>query len=248
MPHNIEQQKKSKTMFGILYLIPSPINNNSNINVLPQETLNIILQLDEFIVENVRTARRFIKKAGYNKSINNVIFHQLNKHTQEKDLSFYLDNIKKGKSIGIISESGCPCIADPGSKIVAIAHESGIIVKPLIGPSSILLAIMAAGFNGQNFVFHGYLPIDKKKQQKRLKNIEYTAIRENQTQVFMETPFRNNKLLDNIITSLSPSTNLCIASELTSESEFIKVKSIKEWKKSEVPDLNKKNTVFLIYQ
>ena len=234
-------------MPSVLYLIPSTIGNEDVKTTLPQETLEVIQSLDEFIVENIRTARRFIKKAGYIQPLDNINFHLLNKHTSENSVTTFLEGLKAGKSIGVISEAGCPCIADPGAKIVALAHQMGIKVKPLTGPSSILLALMASGFNGQNFVFHGYLPIDKKQQQKSLKEIEKQARLNNQTQIFMETPFRNNKLLQNIIMSLSETTMLCIASEITTENEFIETKSISSWKKN-TPDLNKKNTVFLIYR
>ena len=233
-------------MYGTLYLIPSTIGSENVVNSLPKATIDALIQLDEFIVENTRTARRFLKKAGYRGSIDDITFHILNKHTSESTLPTFLENLKSGKSVGIISESGCPCIADPGAKIVEIAHKSGIKVKPLTGPSSIFLALMASGFNGQNFAFHGYLPIDKKKQQNSLKALEKQAINNKQTQIFMEAPFRNNKLINNILTSLSSSTKLCIASEIATNEEFIKTKSIEEWKK-ETPDLNKKNTVFLIY-
>ncbi len=233
-------------MPGTLYLIPSTIGNENIKYSLPRESTEIIQKLDEFIVENVRTARRFLIKAGYSKSIDNIKFNILNKHTPENSLPSFFNNIKAGKSAGIISEAGCPCIADPGAKIVALAHQMGIKVKPLTGPSSIFLALMASGFNGQNFVFHGYLPIEKKKQHNSLKKIEKQAIHNNQTQIFMEAPYRNNNLLNNILSSLSPSTKLCIASELTTNEEFIETKSIDDWKK-QIPDLNKKNTVFLIY-
>jgi len=232
-------------MHKILYLIPSTIGNDDVQNSLPQETLKILQNIDEFIVENVRSARRFLKKAGYPKSFDNVSFKLLNKHTPEEDYPSFLDNISNEGLIGILSEAGCPCIADPGSKIVAIAHEKGIKVRPLTGPSSIFLALMASGFNGQSFVFHGYLPIEKKQQQKKLKEIEKKAIIDNQTQIFMETPYRNNKLLHNIITSLSSSTLLCIASEITTDKEFIETKSLGEWRNN-LPELNKKNTIFII--
>lgn len=233
-------------MSGYLYIIPSPISDNSSMKELSPQSIDILMGLDEFIVEKVRTARRFLKKAGYTAPIDNIKFHVLDKQTQESSLPLFIENARNGKSIGIISESGCPCIADPGAKIVSLAHKYGITVKPLVGPSSILLALIASGFNGQSFAFHGYLPIDGKQLQKKLKDIENLAVKNNQTQIFMETPYRNNRLIDIITSSLYPSTMLCIASELTKTNEFIKTMSISEWK-SQIPDLNKKNSVFLIY-
>ncbi len=232
-------------MRGTLYLIPSTIGNDNVNHTLPQKTLEVVNKLDEFIVEDIRTARRFIIKAGYTGKIDNIKFNILNKHTREDTMPDLLESARAGKSIGIIPEAGCPCIADPGAKIVALAHQAEIKVRPLTGPSSILLALIASGFNGQNFVFHGYLPIDKKQQQKKLKDIEKKSEQLNQTQIFMETPYRNNKLIENMLASLSPSTMLSIASEITTNEEYIETKSIEKWKK-QVPDLHKKNTVFLI--
>ncbi len=233
-------------MSAFLYLIPSTIGDYEVKDVLPRKTLDVIQDLDEFIVENIRTSRRFLIKAGYTKSIDNIKFNLLDKHTSESELPGFLDSAKSGKSIGLISEAGCPCVADPGARVVALAHQAGIKVKPLTGPSSILLALMASGFNGQSFAFHGYLPIDTKQQQKRLKEIEKQARLNDQTQIFMEAPYRNNKMLRNIVMSLSEATMLCIASEITTDGEFIETKSIGLWKKN-LPDCNKKNTVFLIF-
>ncbi len=233
-------------MPGMLYLIPSTIGSDKVNYTMPQETLQVIHGLDEFIVENLRAARRFLRKAGYSRQFNYTKFNILNEHTSESTLPSFLESTSAGKSIGLLSEAGCPCIADPGAKIVAIAHQTGIKVKPLTGPSSIFLALMASGFNGQNFVFHGYLPIDNKARRKSLKDLEKQAKQNNQTQVFMETPYRNNRLLQNILESLSASTLLCIASEITTDNEFIETRSIGLWK-NQVPDLHKKNTVFLIY-
>lgn len=230
----------------MLYLIPSTIGSDKVNYTMPQETLQVIHGLDEFIVENLRAARRFLRKAGYSRQFNYTKFNILNEHTSESTLPSFLESTSAGKSIGLLSEAGCPCIADPGAKIVAIAHQTGIKVKPLTGPSSIFLALMASGFNGQNFVFHGYLPIDNKARRKSLKDLEKQAKQNNQTQVFMETPYRNNRLLQNILESLSASTLLCIASEITTDNEFIETRSIGLWK-NQVPDLHKKNTVFLIY-
>jgi 16S rRNA (cytidine1402-2'-O)-methyltransferase len=184
---------------------------------------------------------------GYTNDFETVKFHILDKHTPPEDIPGFLKNAVDGKNTGILSEAGSPCIADPGQQVVKLAHIMSITVVPLVGPSSILLALIASGFNGQNFIFHGYLPIDKKQRIRKIKEIEQDAIRNDRTQIFMETPYRNNALLDDLIRNSGISTLLCIASDLTTEEEFIKTLSIEEWKKN-LPDLNKRPTIFLIYK
>jgi len=232
---------------GTLFLIPSVIAENTAQSVLPQEVIKMINELDEFIVENERTCRRFLKSIGYAKPLDSLILYTLNKHTDNNELPSFLNSLLEGKNIGLLSEAGCPCVADPGSEIVRIAHENNIRVKPLVGPSSILLALIGSGFNGQNFSFVGYLPVDKNARIKKIKEIENKAIREDQTQMFIETPYRNMQLLNDLLQTCNLYSHLCIASNLTGEDEFISTRTIKEWKNN-IPELNKKTVIFLIYK
>jgi len=188
-----------------------------------------------------------LKKAGYEQSLDALILHSLNKHTRPEEVSNYLSSADKGKNIGVVSEAGCPGIADPGADVVKIAHSKGIKVVPLVGPSSILLALMASGFNGQSFSFHGYLPKERGERIRKLKELERTAQQKDQTQLFIETPFRNQHLLEDILTNCSPATPLCIACDITLPSEFIRTQYIAEWKKK-VPDINKRPAIFLLYK
>ncbi|MFW5793220.1 MAG: SAM-dependent methyltransferase [Bacteroidota bacterium] len=233
--------KKSK---GILYLIPVNIGGPIN-ESLPTGVLQTANSLDEFIVENERTARRFLISAGYSKNIDDIKFHILNKHTSANEIPSFLNSLKEGKNVGILSEAGCPCIADPGQIIVDYAQKDNIKIKPLIGPNSMILALMASGMNGQSYTFTGYLPIDKTAREKAIREMENTALRNGQTQIFMETPFRNNKLIEDILRVCKPHTKLCIAADVTMETEFIVTKTISEWKKNR-PDINKRPAVFLI--
>ena len=236
-----------KKKCGNLYLIPSSLGNQDTRKILPGYNISIMNQLDEFIVENARTARRFLKSAGYTQSLDKLKFHILDKHTNIAEYSSFLNSVLNGKNIGLLSEAGTPCIADPGAAIVKIAHQKNIKIIPLIGPSSIILSLMASGFNGQNFAFHGYLPIENNARAKKIKEIEKTVFREDQTQIFIETPYRNMKLLNSLIENCSKKTILCIACDITLDSEFIKSKSIYEWKKN-IPEVNKRPTVFLLYK
>lgn len=210
--------------YGTLFLVPSLIAEDTANSVIPQEIINLISSLDEFIVENERTARRFLKTINYTKSLDSLILHTLNKHTEYSEIPSYINSLLNGKDIGLLSEAGCPCIADPGSEIVKLAHQHRINVKPLVGPSSILLALIASGFNGQNFGFNGYLPIDKSARSKKIKELESKAIKEDQTQIFMETPFRNMSLLNDILNFCKPSTLLCIAADITGLMSILKHK------------------------
>lgn len=226
-----------------LFLIPTILAPDTQEIVLPPQIKSVVSQLNVFFVEELRTARRFISSLKLNKVIDDITFYELNKDTPHDQT---LSQLKKLKTnAGIISEAGCPGIADPGAVAVGFAHQLGHKVVPLVGPSSILMALMASGFNGQSFTFHGYLPIDKPLKIKSLQNLEQTAKKKNQTQIFMETPFRNNQLLEDILQSLNPETLLCIACNVTDEDEFIKTLPIKEWRKS-IPDLHKKPTIFLL--
>ena len=230
---------------GTVFLIPVFLSDTNQNEVFPSVNLEIINVLDNFIVEDLRTARRFLRKVGFDKDFDKVNFYLLNEHTESSEIYTYLDKVKVGQNIGLMSEAGIPCVADPGFEIVNLAHQLGIKVKPLIGPSSILLALMGSGFNGQQFVFHGYLPIEKNERRKAIINIENKARKSNQTQIFIETPYRNNKLLADILTFCGDNTLLCIATDITGENEFIKTKSIRDWRKVKI-DLHKKPTVFLI--
>lgn len=215
--------------------------------VLPSFNREVIISVKYFIVENIRTARRFLKKVDRDIDIDSLSFVELNKHTTPESISTYLEPLEKGNSIGVISEAGCPAIADPGADVVAIAQRKGLKVVPLIGPSSILLSLMASGFNGQSFAFHGYLPIEKGDRVKKIKALEQLVYSEHQTQIFIETPYRNNKMIDDLISVCRPQTKLCIAANITCDDEFIRTMSLKDWKKS-IPELSKIPCIFLIYK
>lgn len=236
---------KNKT--GNLYLLPSSLGGKDTNKILPNYNTLIMNQLKEFIVENERTARRFLKSAGYTQPLNELNFHILNKHTNIADYPTFLESVVNGQDIGLLSEAGAPCIADPGASIVKIAHQKKIKVIPLTGPSSIILSLMASGFNGQNFTFHGYLPIGNNARAKKIKEIEKAIFKEDQTQIFIETPYRNMKLLDSILKNCSNNTTLCIACDITLESEFIESKTIYQWKKN-FPEINKRPSVFLLFK
>ncbi len=232
---------------GKLYLIPTTLGETDRLDkVLPEYNKEIIHHLDEFIVEQLRTARRFLRKTGHPLPIDEMKFYELNKHTSEMEVNAYLNPVMSGKSMGLLSEAGTPCVADPGSVIVQMAHEKNIEVVPLVGPNSIILALMASGFNGQNFVFHGYLPVDKQPLVKKLREMEAASRNLHQTQIFIETPYRNRQLMEKMTEVCHPDTRLCVARDLTLESEWIKTLTIASWKKETV-DLHKKPTVFLLY-
>lgn len=231
---------------GILYLIPTPLGDTAPELVMPSEAIIKLHQLDYLIVEQLRTARRLLSKMKINKPIDDIQFFELNKRTVETETERYLQPAIEGHSIGLLSEAGSPCVADPGALIVRAAHKSGIKVVPLSGPSSITMALMASGFNGQNFCFHGYLPIHNETRDKYIKTIEKSAVQSGQTQVFIETPFRNNQLLDGLLKVCNPATMLCIASNISLYDEFIVARSISEWENRK-PDIHKKPTVFLIW-
>jgi 16S rRNA (cytidine1402-2'-O)-methyltransferase len=234
-------------MQASLFLIPVPLGDTEIRKALPDYNRDIILQIKHFIVENVRTARRFLKKTEPSVDIDSLIFYELNKHTSPEEATGYLAPLSKGESVGVISEAGCPAIADPGADIVAMAQRKKYPVVPLVGPSSIILSLMASGFNGQSFAFHGYLPIDAGERANTLKRLENRIYTEDQTQLFIETPYRNNKLADELLRTCRLSTKLCIASDITCSDEFIKTCTIKEWN-GNVPDLHKKPTIFLLYK
>ncbi len=232
---------------GVLYLVPTVLAPASTERVLSPQIREVVTSTSHFFVENVRTARRFISELQTGKSIESLHFYALDKDTPQAEIEQYMKIVLEGEDAGIISEAGCPGVADPGAVAVAIAHKKGIQVVPLVGPSSILLALMASGFSGQSFVFHGYLPIDKTERSKTIKGIEKDVFQKNQTQLFMETPFRNNQLLEELLRTCHPDTLLCIATQVTAPDETIRTAAIKEWAKHK-PDLHKKPTIFLLYK
>jgi 16S rRNA (cytidine1402-2'-O)-methyltransferase len=233
---------------GKLYLIPTTLGSfDTSEQVFPSYNVQIIHTLTEFVVEQVRTSRRFLSYLKHPVPIDQMVFHELNKTTLNKDISQYLTSVHEGKSIGLLSEAGTPCVADPGSKVVEMAQERGYTVVPLVGPNSLLLALMGSGFNGQNFVFHGYLPIDKSDLIKKIREMEGNIFKWSQTQMFIETPFRNDSMFDMLVTGCQSATKLCVATNLTLPTASIITKTIGSWKK-EKPDLHKKPTVFLLYK
>ncbi|MGV8877395.1 MAG: SAM-dependent methyltransferase [Sphingobacteriaceae bacterium] len=232
---------------GFLYLIPVPLAEQASAKSFTPFLVKTINEIQEYIVENGKTARRFLKEAGLTIAQSELIIHDYGKHHREDNLNEFFSGLESGKDVGLMSEAGCPGIADPGAEIVAEAHRRNIKVIPLVGPSSILLALMASGFNGQSFAFHGYLPIDKIARSKKIKELEAIANTQNQTQLFIETPFRNNAMLGEILRSCNPKSRLCIACELTGEQEYIQTKTIADWKK-EIPDLHKRPTIFLLFR
>lgn len=228
-----------------LYIIPLPIVEN-DLRLIPVEVISKIHNINYFIVEKARTARRFIKSTGFEGKIEDLTFIELDKHNPENIDKSILKPAIDVKSIGLMSEAGMPCIADPGSVIVSMAHEMGIKVVPLSGPSSIFLALAASGLNGQNFHFHGYLPVKNEALLTKLKSIEKSVFSENKTNIFIETPYRNTAMMQNLLANLNQDLKLCIAANITGENELISTKKIKDWKKGILPDINKQNCVFLI--
>lgn len=230
-----------------LYLLPVTLGDTAVERVLPSYNREVILQIRYFIVEDVRSARRFLKKVDASIDIDKLTFFELNKHTQPEVISGYLQPLLEGHSMGVVSEAGCPAVADPGADVVAIAQRKRLKVVPLVGPSSIILSVMGAGFNGQNFAFNGYLPIDPSERARRIKELENRVYSEDQTQLFIETPYRNRKLLEEILHVCRPQTRLCIAANITCEGEYIRTRTVKEWK-GRLPELNKIPCIFLIYK
>ncbi len=230
--------------YGLLYLIPSLLGDVEPLEVLPMKVKKVIDHTQHFIVENDKSARAFIKKVNPGKSQPSLVLSVLNKYTEPQEYDAFLEPCLMGHDVGIISEAGVPCLADPGSEIVAIAHKKNITVVPLSGPSSILMGLIASGMNGQNFTFNGYLPIETGKRKKKLIALEKLSQR-GTTQIFMETPYRNMKLLEDVLAACDRNTRLCIASDISLPTEFIKTKTIAKWKQNP-PDLHKKPTIFLI--
>jgi 16S rRNA (cytidine1402-2'-O)-methyltransferase len=238
---------KPTTLLGKLYLIPTTMGDCDPMDVLPQTVKRTIDFIDHYIVENEKTARKSIKEVNPEKKQSELILFTLNKRTEVKEHLDFIKPLLEGKNVGLMSEAGCPGVADPGAVIVKLAHDKGIQVVPLVGPSSILLAMMASGMNGQSFTFHGYLPIEKDEKRASFKSLERVSFEKNQSQIFIETPYRNNKLLEDLIQILNPETHLCIATDITLPTEYIKTKKIAAWKKETI-DLHKRPTIFIIHK
>lgn len=244
----METNEKSRPIETALYLIPVTLGETQISQVLPSYNREIIVNIKHFIVENIRSARRFLKKVEKSIDIDELTFYELNNHTDKKIIGTFLEPLKAGKPVGVISEAGCPAIADPGADVVAIAQSKKMKVIPLVGPSSIIMSVMASGFNGQSFAFNGYLPVEVPQRIKALKKLENKIYNENQTQLFIETPYRNQKMIETILQNLRPQTKLCIASGITTEQEFICTKTLEQWKKETLPELGKIPTIFLLFK
>ncbi len=236
---------KPITFKGKLYLIPTTLGEVAPDDVLPQTVKRAIDFINDYVVENEKTARRFIKSVNPEKVQAILRINILNKHTEISEHNTMIQPCLEGRNIGLMSEAGCPGVADPGAAIVKLAHEKGIQVVPLVGPSSILLALMGSGMNGQNFAFNGYLPIDKNEKKAALKNLERLSFEKNQAQIFIETPYRNNKLLEDILQSLQSATRVCIAADITLPTEYIKTLTVNDWKKTKV-DLHNRPAIFIV--
>ena len=232
---------------GTLYLIPTTLGKTPENNTIPEYTLNVIRKLDALMVENLKSATSFLQWVGDTIPEYEIDFYQLNKNTPEQEIHSFLRPLLDGRDAGILSEAGAPGVADPGARLVKLAHQYQIPVVPLVGPSSILLALMASGFNGQAFAFHGYLPMDQKKRKSMITQLEGESRRHDRTQIFMEAPYRNNELLKDVVSTCSPATRLCTATDITLPSEEITSKYISEWESSKLPDLNKRPTIFILY-
>ncbi len=228
-----------------LYLIPNLIGDVEPEMVLPAVLPKIVESLKYYIVEDVRNARRYLRKLSKNIVIDELEFYVLNKHTTQEEISTYLNAAVKGHDIGLISEAGLPCVADPGNVIVEMAHKRNVKVVPIAGPSSIFMALMASGLNGQNFAFNGYLPVEQNMRIRKLKELEQKVYKDKQSQIFMDTPYRNNKLFQDILSNLNSNSYLCVAVNVSCEDEFIKTMRIKDWK-SNTPELHKKPCIFII--
>ena len=231
---------------GTLYLIPAPLGPGDITWVIPAAVRQCIAGLGHFIVEHPKTARQFLKQIGCALPLQEIRMQVLDEHTRSEDFANLLAPLLAGNDTGLLSEAGCPAIADPGAELVRIAHQKNIRVVPLVGPSSILLALMASGLNGQRFMFHGYLPVEHDKRLMRIVELEKESITRDQTQIFIETPYRNQKLLEALVQVCHASTSLCVASEITLASERIATRTVKEWKHF-LPDINKKPAIFLLH-
>ena len=229
-----------------LYLIPVTLGETPVSQVLPAYNHDVILGIRHFIVENVRSARRFLRLVDHEFPIDDSTFYEMGKHAQTDQFASYLKPLQQGFPVGVISEAGCPAVADPGAEVVAMAQHKGFRVIPLVGPSSMIMAVMASGLNGQSFAFNGYLPVDEVDRAKKLKALESRAWNESQTQLLIETPYRNRKMFDTILRTLRPQTRLCVAAGITTSDEYIRTHTVQEWKRIQLPDLSKIPAIFLI--
>lgn len=229
-----------------LYLIPVLLGDTPWEQVLPSHNLETTRGIRHFIVEDIRSARRFLRGIDHTFPIDDCTFYEMGKHADPRLFAQYLKPLEEGHSIGVLSEAGCPAVADPGADVVALAQQKGFRVVPLVGPSSMILSVMASGLGGQSFAFVGYLPVDETERAKRLKQLEARAWTEHQTQLFIETPYRNHKLLKAMLQHLRPQTRLCIAAGITTADEYIRTLTVAQWKGREIPDLSKIPTIFLI--
>lgn len=228
-----------------LYLIPCTLGDTPVSQVLPAYNAEVISQIRHFIVEEIRTARRFLRRVDKVFPIDDCTFYEMGKRADAGRFASYLKPLDEGHAVGVISEAGCPAVADPGADIVAIAQRRGIRVVPLVGPNSMIMAVMGSGLNGQSFAFNGYLPIDDGERAQRLKALEQRAQRERQTQLFIETPYRNRRMFDTLLRVLNPKTRLCVAAGITTSDEWIHTHTVAEWKRLELPDLSRVPTIFL---
>lgn len=231
-----------------LYLIPVLLGDTEPRRVLPDYNRDVILSLRHFVVEDVRSARRFLKRVERSIDIDSLTFYSMGKHADPARYVQYLEPLKQGEGVGVLSEAGCPAVADPGAEVVRAAQREGLRVVPLVGPSSILLAVMGSGFNGQSFAFNGYLPIDPAARMRRIKQLESRALSEGQTQLFIETPYRNAKLMADVLQTCHPTTHLCVAAGLTTEQEFLRTLTVKQWRSFGLPDLSKIPAIFALFQ
>lgn len=234
-------------MTGKLYLIPTSLGDSAPLETIPISIKKIIESIDVYIVENEKSARRFIKTVSSGKSQSSLTLFTLNKFTDPLEIPLYLEECYKGNNIGLLSDAGCPAVADPGAEVVNIAHQKNIKTIPLVGPSSILLAMMSSGMNGQNFAFNGYLPIEKVERKSKMKQLEKRSFEENQSQLFIETPYRNNSVLEDLYKTLNSDTKICVACDLTLPTEYIKTQTAKQWKHSKL-DFHKRPVIFIIHK
>ena len=232
--------------FGTLYLIPVTLGEDNITQVLPPDVVSIAQGLDNFVVESEKSARHFLSTIKTIKPVRELSLNLLNEHTEHKDVAALLAPLLAGKDLGLMSDAGCPGVADPGAKLIELAHQKGIRVVPFVGPSSILLSLMASGLNGQQFAFLGYLPVDKTQRNQKLKEIEKRSLTHKETQLFIETPYRNQHMLEAIVSICQPNTRLCVACDISLTTDLIKIKTIATWKKSPLPDLHKRPTIFLL--
>lgn len=234
-------------MEAALYLIPVTLGETEYSRVLPAYNIEIVRQIRHFVVENIKSAKRFLAKIE-GSHVDDGDFVELSEHTEPKDILHYLDSLEKGEAVGVISEAGCPAVADPGADIVALAQKKNLKVVPLVGPNSMIMAVMGSGFSGQSFAFNGYLPVKSNERASKLKFFENRAYKEGQTQLFIETPYRNAQLFETVIKTCRPETKLCIAAGITTDLEYIKTKTVAQWKKAGFPELKKVPAIFAIYK